>query len=298
MSVAVVLRAHGVGELLTAVPALRALRRGGLGVVLAAPPELSDLALLTGAVEGLLPTSGLDEFMWNGRRPDLAVNMHGRGPKSHHLLMDARPRRLWAFANPAMPRLKGPSWHEHEHEVERWCRLVRWYGSRADPDDLMLPVPLCPNPAPGAVVIHPGGRDAARRWPPGRFAEVARAMAAEGLRPVVTGTRRERPMALLVAAQAGLLPRSVLAGRTTLRELCALVSGAGLVVSADTGVANLATAYGTPSVVVFGPGSPARWGPPADRPRHRALSRGTDPRSVTVEEVVAAGRAVLSVPVP
>ncbi|MEU8268946.1 glycosyltransferase family 9 protein [Sphaerisporangium sp. NPDC049002] len=297
MSVALVLRAHGIGELLTAVPALRALRRGGLNVVLAAPPELNDLALLTGAVEGLLPMRGLDELTWNGRRPDLAVNMHGRGPRSHRLMMDLRPRRLWAFANPAVPRLKGPGWHEHEHEVTRWCRLVTWYGSRADPADLALPVPLCHNPAPGAVVIHPGAREAARRWPPERFAAVARAMVAEGLRVVVTGSRRERPMALLVASQAKLAPRSVLAGRTSLKELAGVVAGAGLVVSADIGMAQLATAYGTPSVVVFGPESPARWGPPADRPWHRALARGADPRSVTVEDVVAAGREVLSVPV-
>lgn len=296
MSVALVLRTLGIGELLTAVPALRALRRGGLNVVLAAPGELKDLALLTGAVEGLLEARGLDDLGWTGRRPDLAVNMHGRGPRSHRVLMDLGPRRLWAFANPVLPRLRGPRWNEHEHEVERWCRLVKWYGSRADPGDLALPVPLCHNPAPGAVVIHPGGGDVTRRWPPERFAEVARAMVAEGRRVVVTGNRNERPMALLVAAQAKLPARQVLAGRTSLRELAGLVAGAGLTVSADTGVAHLATAYGTPSVVIFGPGSPGRWGPPPDRPWHRALRLGEDPRAVSVADVLSAGRDVLSVP--
>ncbi|GAA3834696.1 glycosyltransferase family 9 protein [Sphaerisporangium flaviroseum] len=298
MSIALVLRALGIGELLTAVPALRALRRGGLNVVLAAPAELKDLALLSGAVEGLLPAYGLDELPWQGRRPDLAVNMHGRGPRSHRLLMDMRPRRLWAFANPAVPRLRGPRWHEHEHEVQRWCRLVKWYGSRVDPEDLAIPVPNGPNPAPGAVLIHPGAKGAARRWPPERFAEVAKVMVAEGLQVAVTGSRRERPMALLVAAQAKLPPRSVLAGRTSLRELCALVAGARLVICGDTGVAHLATAYGTPSVVIFGPESPARWGPPADRPWHQAVARGGDARAVTVNDVVSAGRKVMSVPVP
>ncbi|WP_248958267.1 glycosyltransferase family 9 protein [Sphaerisporangium perillae] len=296
MTIALVLRALGVGGLLTAVPALRALRRGGLNVVLAAPAELRDLALLTGAVEGLVPITGLEGLAWSARRPDVAVNMHGPGPRSHHLLMDLRPRRLWAFADPSFPRLKGPRWNEHEHEVERWCRLVRWYGSRVDPADLALPVPLIQNPAPGAVVLHPGARDAARRWPPERFAEVARAMEAEGLRVVVTGSRHERPLALLVAAQAGLAPHRVLAGRTSMRQQCALVAGARLVVSANTGVAHLATAYGIPSVVVFGPDSPARWGPPADRPWHRALAQGADARAVTVEDVVSASREVISVP--
>jgi len=42
----------------------------------------------------------------------------------------------------------------------------------------------------------------------------------------------------------------------------------------DTGMAHLATAMGTPSVVLFGPTPPGEWGPPADRPWHRALWAG------------------------
>ena len=42
----------------------------------------------------------------------------------------------------------------------------------------------------------------------------------------------------------------------------------------DTGIAHLATALDTPSVVVFGPTSPAHWGPPPERPRHAALWAG------------------------
>ncbi|MBM0259647.1 glycosyltransferase family 9 protein, partial [Micromonospora sp. 4G55] len=35
-----------------------------------------------------------------------------------------------------------------------------------------------------------------------------------------------------------------------------------------------ATAYATPSVLLFGPVPPAEWGPPPDRPRHRVLWSG------------------------
>jgi hypothetical protein len=64
------------------------------------------------------------------------------------------------------------------------------------------------------------------------------------------------------------------AGRTDLVELGALVAVAGRVVCGDTGVAHLATALGTPSVLLFGPTSPARWGPPPDREAHVALWAG------------------------
>jgi ADP-heptose:LPS heptosyltransferase len=41
------------------------------------------------------------------------------------------------------------------------------------------------------------------------------------------------------------------------------VADAALVVTVDTGAAHLASAYGTPSVVLFGPAPVSRWGPPA-----------------------------------
>jgi ADP-heptose:LPS heptosyltransferase len=67
---------------------------------------------------------------------------------------------------------------------------------------------------------------------------------------------------------------TVLAGETDLLGLAATIAHAGRVVCGDTGVAHLATAYGTPSVVLFGPTPPSEWGPPPDRPRHQALWAG------------------------
>ena len=54
-------------------------------------------------------------------------------------------------------------------------------------------------------------------------------------------------------------------------NLAALVAFARVVVCGDTGVAHLATAYGTSSVLLFACMSPARWGPPPGRPWHRVL---------------------------
>ncbi|GAA0393270.1 hypothetical protein Acor_63500 [Acrocarpospora corrugata] len=303
MTTALVLRARGLGDLLTAVPALRAIRRSGLRIALACPPELSEAAALTGAVDRLIPTYDREPIIWPGFAdrdsdlpftPELAINLHGPGPRSHQILRDLRPRRLWAYRTEDFPN--GPVWDPAEHEVRRWCRLVDFYGLRSDPRDLALPTPLAASGTPGAVIIHPGASTKDRRWPPERFAEVAKAMAARGHPVVVTGTRRERPMGLLVATRAVLPPQVVLAGRTTLRELCALVAGAVLVVSADTGIAHLATAYGVASVTVFGPEPPSRWGPPPDQPRHQALRRGPEAADVSTEDVLAAVERALDRP--
>ena len=50
--------------------------------------------------------------------------------------------------------------------------------------------------------------------------------------------------------------------------LFGLIAAARLVLSTDTGTGHVASAFGTPSVTLFGPVSPARWGPPARR-RHQ-----------------------------
>jgi ADP-heptose:LPS heptosyltransferase len=278
-----VLRALGLGDLATTVPALRALRRAHprYELVLAAPAPLATLAHATGAVDRLhvMPShvrAPMETLNWHGRRPRLAVNLHGRGPESHRALLATGPERLVAFASAAAGHHDGPQWNEDEHEVARWCRLVRWTGIDADDRDLALPAPPVPSRLSGAVVVHPGASGPERCWPVVRYAAVARALARGGHQVVVTGSRSEAGEAAAVAGGAELPQSAMLAGRTDLATLGGVIANARLVVCGDTGVAHLATAYGTPSVVLFGPVSPARWGPPPDREQHVALWRGPD----------------------
>jgi ADP-heptose:LPS heptosyltransferase len=270
--VILVLRALGIGDLATAVPALRGLRRAHPAepLWLAAPSWLRPLVELTGAVDRLVPVGGLAPVRWPPWTPCLGVNLHGRGPRSHRLLAAAGPDRLLGFSCPPAAHHDGPIWTSEEHEVARWCRLLRWYGIPAEPADLDLRVPDRGGAA-GVTVVHPGAKDPARRWPAGRYAAVARSLAATGHRVVITGSAGERALAGRVADLAGLPEPAVLAGRTGLAELAGLIARARLVVCGDTGVGHLATAYGTPSVQLFGPVPPRLWGPPADRPWHRAL---------------------------
>jgi hypothetical protein len=129
--------------------------------------------------------------------------------------------------------------------------------------------------------------------------------------PVLSGAlavwwlRRRRAVRAAAGDRPGTLPPGAVAraGPTDLLRLAALVAAAGRVACADTGVAHLATALGTPSVVLFGPTSPARWGPPPDRPIHRVLwagstgpPHGSRPHpgllAITVDDVIGALLAV------
>jgi ADP-heptose:LPS heptosyltransferase len=263
----VALRALGLGDFLTAVPALRALARAypEHERILLAPVALRPLLELLGdgAVHDLVGTVGVRRPPRSlpavARGADVAVNLHGPGPESTALLRAAHPARLIAFGRQV-------AWRKDEHEVARWCRLLRAHGIPADPAELDLAAPNSPAPYPGATVLHPGAAAPARRWPAERWAAAARAAP----RPVViTAGPGEEALAQEVARRGD---ATVFAG--PLRDLVALVAGAARVLCADTGIAHLATALGTPSVVLFGPTSPARWGPPADRPQHRALWSG------------------------
>jgi ADP-heptose:LPS heptosyltransferase len=265
-------RALGLGDFLTGVPAYRAVARAfpAYEVCLAAPEALLPLAALTEAVDTFLPTAELAAPAWPGPPPEVAVNLHGSGPQSHRLLLAMGPGRLIAFRRDDLG-VPGPTWRGDEHEVVRWCRLLTDWGLPAEPAALDLRVPDELPPVRSATVVHPGAAGAARRWPADRFAAVARELAGAGHDVVVTGSPGERALAEGVAESAGLPAEQVLAGRLGLSAMAALVASARLVVCGDTGVAHLATAYRTPSVLLFGPMSPARGGPPGDRPQHRVV---------------------------
>jgi len=299
-----------LGDLLSGLPALRGLAGAfpDHHRVLAVPAALVRLAEAAGVADEVLATPELGRPPL--RAPAVAVDLHGRGPLSHRVLQAMHPGRLLAFAC-AEAGVEGPQWWPEEHEVHRWCRMLGWWGVAADPGRLELDVTpaAAPAVARGATVVHPGASAPARRWPPERWAAVAAAEQAAGRSVVITGGRAERALAGEVAALAGVPPANNLAGRTPdAIDLAAVVAGAARVVSADTGTAHLATALGRPSVVLFGPTPPSEWGPPPDRPQHRALWAGErgDPSGgrpgpgllrLTVDDVLAA-LAALPSPMP
>lgn len=297
------LRALGLGDLLTAVPALRALAATfpGHRLELAAPAALAPLVELVGAGWGVVDTGPLAPINAALPSPDVAVNLHGRGPESHRVLLAARPRRLIAFEHADVLESRGgPAWRAGEHEVLRWCRMLEESGVPADPGalDIEPPEDDPPSAARGSTLVHPGAASGARRWPLERFAAVARAELAAGRPVAVTGSAAEHGLASRVVELAGLSSTANLAGTTDLRGLAVAVAAADRVLCGDTGLAHLATALGTSSVVLFGPTSPEEWGPPAARPVHRMLWRGRrgDPHAtepdpglleIGVEEVMA-----------
>ncbi len=298
-----VLRALGLGDALTGVPALRGLRRAfpEHELVLAAPEPIGGWLVRLGLVDRVLPTTGLQPLLarLGDGAPEVAVNLHGRGPQSNRLLLATGPQRLLAFRDDEGGAAEGPPWSADEHEVDRWCRLVRSAGGACDREDLRLTDPGEPaGPSSGSgddyVVVHPGAASPSRRWPVERWVQVVRWLVQGGRRVVLTGGPPERALCERIGRD---FPERVhtTAGALGLDALAAVVTRAGLLVCGDTGVAHLGTAYATPSVLLFGPTPPRLWGPAIDQHLHQVLWPGPpaghealgDPHGQTLDPALA-----------
>lgn len=106
-----------------------------------------------------------------------------------------------------------------------------------------------------------------RRWERAKFADLAARLSARfGAHVALTGSTSERDY---VAGLSGDLraPAAVanLAGRLSFAELVALLDRADVVVTNDSGPLHVASALDRPTVALFGPETPARYGPLASR---------------------------------
>src|SRR5699024_1152963 len=93
-----VLRALGLGDALAGVAALRGVRRAcpGRRLVLAAPTGIGGWLRDLGVVDAVIDATGLDEPLAVSGGGHPAVNLHGRGPRSHRRLQETNPAALVA----------------------------------------------------------------------------------------------------------------------------------------------------------------------------------------------------------
>lgn len=296
-----VFRALQLGDMLCAVPALRALRtalpRAHIALI-GLPWAQTFVARYPRYIDAFIACPGLPGFPEQARELDrlpaflarvqaqdfdLAIQLHGDGRLSNVIT-------AWLGARLSVGFYRGDDWapldrglpYPHDlSEVRRLLQLIQWLGAEAQDDALEFPVADTDRASLGTVAaanaltpgdyvcVHPGARGARRRWDATAFARIADALAGQGLRVVLTGSAEE---AWLVRAVADAMSAPALnyAGATDLGALAALLAGARLLVCNDTGVSHLAAALRVPSVVLFSGSDARRWAP-RDRRRHRPV---------------------------
>jgi heptosyltransferase I len=121
---------------------------------------------------------------------------------------------------------------------------------------------LVPDDGP-VLVISPCGSHPLRNWLAERYAAVADlAIARHGMRVVLSGGPGETDLGMAAAIQAAMRHQALnLTGRTTLKQLLALLKRASLLLSPDSGPAHLGTAAGTPVIALHATSNPERTGP-------------------------------------
>jgi ADP-heptose:LPS heptosyltransferase len=305
-----VLRALQLGDLLCAVPALRALDaaypRAQITLV-GLPWARSFAGRFAHCVDRFVEFPG---FPGMAERPcseekvlgfvkamqqehfDLVLQLHGDGRYMNRvaaLMNGARTAGYFPAGGECPDPCAFLEWRPRENEVLRSLRLLEHIG--VPPKGAHLEFPLHEEdlrergrlvPPGDYAVLHPGSQLPSRRWPVGRFAQVADALAADGLRVVVTGSAGEHGLvdALIRCMRR---PALDLCGRTTLGGLAALIARARLLVANDTGVSHIAAATRTPSVIVACGSDPMRWAP-LDGDLHRVVWQDTDCRPCAYRE--------------
>jgi len=112
------------------------------------------------------------------------------------------------------------------------------------------------------AVLHLFPKFRYKAWTAQGWQALANWLAGEGLRIVLTGGGAADEIAY-VARLAEQLPADAvnLAGRLDFPQVACLIAGAAVYVGPDTATTHLAAATGTPTVALFGPSNPVRWGP-------------------------------------
>ena len=119
------------------------------------------------------------------------------------------------------------------------------------------------------LVIHPGARWVTKRWPVEKFSVIgAKAIRAYGFSVLILGSPDELPTAARLEsllrrfAPAGKILN--LTGKTTLKQLSALLQSADVCLTNDSGPMHLAAGLGTSVVGIFTCTSSIRSGPPGN----------------------------------
>ncbi|NJL83837.1 MAG: glycosyltransferase family 9 protein [Chloroflexaceae bacterium] len=310
----------GLGDLLCAVPAMRALRRAlpHAQISLIALPWAMDFVtrfrhyldkfILFPGFPGLpdrwrSPQQTLTFLNEQQRHPfDLAIQMQGSGTISNlfTMLLGAKQTAGFFLEGEYCPdSTRFLPYPDGEPEVRRHLQLLNFLGIPSQGEELEFPIfsedwqafatiSGISDLKPGRYVcIHPGASRCDRRWSPQAFAEVANVLASWGYQICLTGTAAEQSLTQKVGALMAALPFD-LVGKTSLGALALLLKNSALLVCNDTGVSHLAAALQVKSVVIFSHSEIHRWAP-LNRERHRIIPN----HSLAKREVIAAAKALL-----
>jgi ADP-heptose:LPS heptosyltransferase len=298
------LRLDRVGDLVMTLPALGELRRRlpRAEIVLAVGSWNADLAQGLPFVDRVLVVD-LPSAAWGKRaswrealgrlralgRPDLALDFQG----------DVRALLLMAATRAPLRAGYGDTGGEVLlNRFGRWDERTSWYrqnlalvsavfpkteiqatvepynfllaADRERGEEILRRALPAGSPRPW-IAIHPSAGRAIKQWEVEKLAALAdRLREKTGGSVLLSGAESDRALVEAVGGRAGPgLPR--LMGSSSLRGFAAALERLDLFVTGDTGPMHIAHSVGAPTLAVFGPSDPARYGPEGESARRRVV---------------------------
>lgn len=167
--------------------------------------------------------------------------------------------------------------HHNDHVIERYLDVARYLGADVKSmDDVNFPMPnldveiasitakLLKNGWTGIndyVVIVPGARWATKEWPVEHYISLIGKIVEDGTKVVLAGGPDDVSKGNLIEQKVNKMDVVNLIGKTSLRELAALIKLCSFYISADTGPLHFAAALKKPLIAMYGPTKADRTGP-------------------------------------
>ena len=274
-----------IGDILLATPLMRSIRQAEPDVVL-------DIMCYPGQDAILEGNGDIDNIVIVEKRPGLreSIQMLGRLFRKYDLaITNAADDRVHLYllflgkARVSVTLTGGAAWKrwitkasvveggDDVHALLRNNQLGELLGypglfrltlpcaDAGQPSPLLAQLQNQPTPY---AVIHPEARLPYKRWTVEGWRQTIAHLSAFGLRVFLTGGGGSEEQryhdAILSEAPAS---ASSVSGNFSFGETSALIAGCSLYAGIDTVNSHIAAAHGVPTVALFGPEKPARWGP-------------------------------------
>lgn len=278
-----------IGDAVMTIPALRQLRRifPEAHITLATRSWAQGIFQDAGFIDEILTFEKSDSVFkqaksWREKQFDLAV-LFTNSFQTALVAKLSKTKTRFGYANEGRAFLLTddlpiPDWKEQRHEVfyylnlvanieKKFCgtQTVSEYKPRVDLEvaeerkiearQLLASAGL--NLSKKTVALAAGSTNSrAKRWPAAGFAELNDRLQTDlEANVVLVGAKDEREVAEEVFEKSKIKP-VILTGKTSLSQAAAILNVVDLLVSNDTGLAHVAPAAGTKTLVIFGPTNP------------------------------------------
>ena len=277
-----------LGDLILTTPAISALREHlpAAQIALAVPGESAPLLpAIQGLRQSFLTKRGVrDLSAWMEIRRagfDCVVDLTRNDRSAWLTFLSGAPQRIVSDRLKIKSKIRLRFYNEfvdcamkQMHTADYYLALLQPLGISATANDPLLELPAAAQQLASSiiadqirhqpfVIFHPGSARVEKFWEPERWADIIEFAAKElDLFPVLSGGSTELERAHLTAIREKLHTTVLdLSGQLDLLSLAALIEYARLLVTVDSAPMHLASAAGTPQVILFGPTNPFHWRP-------------------------------------